>query len=123
MTSAALALATRARTGDAIDCERTLDLAALAQVGRGDRIEVQRVVDRTLALFERTLELVDRRVEAGLAPGLDRVRARAAVARLEAEVGPLQTEIQRSHNAIAVLYQSTGTLLERNNIEFESEGP
>ena len=59
MTSAALATANCARTGAGVDCERTLDLAALAQLGRGDRVEVQRVADRTLALFERTLELVD----------------------------------------------------------------
>lgn len=59
MTSAALARVTCDRTAGGTDCERTLDLAALAQVGRGDRVEVQRVVDRTLAMFERTLELVD----------------------------------------------------------------
>lgn len=57
----------------------------------------------SIALQQRTLELVDKRVEAGLSPGLDRVRARAAVARLRAEVGPLGTQIARARNALAVL--------------------
>ena len=37
----------------------TLDLAAIAQVARGDRVEVGAVNDRTLELFERTLAIVE----------------------------------------------------------------
>lgn len=46
--------------------EATLDLAALAQVARGERVEVERIGDRTLDLFERTLEIVD--TESGAEP-------------------------------------------------------
>lgn len=58
MTSAALAISVdRPAPADDAQYAITLDLAALAQVNRGDRVEVERVVDRTLALFEQTLEL------------------------------------------------------------------
>lgn len=43
----------------AADIEVTLDLAVLAQVSRGDRIEVEIIADRTLDLFQRTLRIVD----------------------------------------------------------------
>ena len=39
--------------------EVTLDLAALAQVARGERVEVEQIGDRTLDLFEQTLQIVD----------------------------------------------------------------
>ena len=39
--------------------EITLDLAVLAQVSRGDRVEVENLADRTLELFQRTLRIVD----------------------------------------------------------------
>ena len=39
--------------------EITLDLAVLAQVSRGDRVEVENLADRTLELFQRTLPIVD----------------------------------------------------------------
>ncbi|MGR9090015.1 MAG: hypothetical protein ACU85U_05490 [Gammaproteobacteria bacterium] len=39
--------------------EATLDLAALAQVARGERVEVESISDRTLDLFEKTLQIVD----------------------------------------------------------------
>lgn len=38
--------------------QRTLDLAELARVERGDRIELSRVHDRTQELFDKTLQLV-----------------------------------------------------------------
>lgn len=38
--------------------QRTLDLAALARIERGDRIELSRVHDRTQELFDKTLQLV-----------------------------------------------------------------
>lgn len=39
--------------------EATIDLASLAQVGRGDRIEIDVQGDKTLELFEKTLNVVD----------------------------------------------------------------
>lgn len=41
------------------ECEAMPDHAVLAQVLRGDRIEVENLVDRTLELFQRTLQIVD----------------------------------------------------------------
>lgn len=41
------------------DVEATLDLAVLAQVSRGDRVEVENIADRTLELFQHTLRIVD----------------------------------------------------------------
>jgi hypothetical protein len=41
-----------------VDVESTLDLAVLAQVARGEHVEVERVADRTLELFARTLKVV-----------------------------------------------------------------
>ncbi|MGD9536844.1 MAG: efflux transporter outer membrane subunit [Alphaproteobacteria bacterium] len=61
------------------------------------------LTEGSLELQRQTLELVTRRVEAGLAPGLDRVRAEAAVANLEADVGPLRSQADRFRNALAVL--------------------
>jgi len=58
---------------------------------------------QSLALRNRTLELVSQRVDSGLAPALDRVRAQAEVATLRARLGPLRTQTQRLRNAIAVL--------------------
>jgi hypothetical protein len=43
--------------------EVTLDLAVLAQVSRGDRVEVENLADRTLELFKRTLRIVDEQSE------------------------------------------------------------
>lgn len=39
--------------------ERTLDLAALAQICRGDRVEIEFRADATQELFEHTLRIVD----------------------------------------------------------------
>jgi transcriptional regulator of NAD metabolism len=47
----------------AADVEATLDLAVLAQVSRGDRIEVEKIADRTLELFQRTLRIIDEQHE------------------------------------------------------------
>jgi len=100
--------------------------AALAEAGRQEalRREVARLVSaeiartyialraterrleltrQSLGLQRKTLQLVRARVEAGLAPGLDQVRAQAAVAALEADIGPLRAEIARLANALAVL--------------------
>lgn len=61
------------------------------------------LAERSLALQQRTLSLVSSRVDSGLAPALDRVRAQAEVSSLRAELGPLRTEVQRLRNALAVL--------------------
>ena len=39
--------------------EVTIDLAFLAQVNRGDRIEIDVQGDKTLELFSKTLNIVD----------------------------------------------------------------
>lgn len=71
------------------------------------------LIERSLELQRRTLALVQQRVAAGLAPGLDEVRARAAVASLQADVGPLRSQIERLENALAVLLgQPPGSLAE-----------
>lgn len=61
------------------------------------------LIRKSIALQSKTLNLVDNRVRAGLSPGLDLVRSRAAVARLKAEVGPLKTEIHVARNSLALL--------------------
>ncbi len=55
----ALALAENLEEPQEADHEITIDLAVLAQVSRGDRIEVENLADRTLDLFQRTLRIVD----------------------------------------------------------------
>ena len=57
----------------------------------------------SLDLQSQTLALVGELVEAGLARGVDQVRADAAVAALSADLAPLQAEIDRLRNALAVL--------------------
>ena len=43
--------------------QRTIDLAELARINRGDRVEVGRIFDSTQDLFEQTLALVDQHAE------------------------------------------------------------
>ncbi len=43
----------------ASEYQRTIDLAALAGVNRGDRIRVEAITDRTIELFERTIRVLD----------------------------------------------------------------
>jgi len=110
--------------------------AALAEAARREalRREVQRITvaalvrtyaelravqrrleltERSLALLQRTLALVEQQVAAGLSPGLDQVRARAEVASLRADLGPLHSDIQRRAEALAVLLgQPPGALEE-----------
>lgn len=50
------------------DADRTLDLAALAQIGRGERVEIEFKADATQELFQHTLRIVDDRSD-GAAPG------------------------------------------------------
>ncbi len=50
--------------------EVTLDLAALAQVARGERVEVEHIGDRTLDLFEKTLQIVDDQADVDAAAGV-----------------------------------------------------
>lgn len=61
------------------------------------------LTERALELQEQTLSLVRSRVESGLAPALDRVRAQSQVSALRANLGPLRTEVDRFRNALAVL--------------------
>jgi len=43
--------------------EASLDLAVLAQVARGDRIEVEKIANRTLDLFQRTIKIAEERLD------------------------------------------------------------
>lgn len=61
------------------------------------------LTERVLELQRQTLSLVRSRVDSGLAPALDRVRAQAQVSTLQADLGPLRTEVARFRNALAVL--------------------
>lgn len=61
------------------------------------------LAEQSLDLQRRTLQLVEQRVESGLAPGLDRMRARGEVASLTADLGPLRAQIDQLGNALAVL--------------------
>lgn len=58
---------------------------------------------RSVDLLQQTLDLVVQRVNSGLAPGLDRSRADAALAAFAAEIGPLQAQIGGFSNALAIL--------------------
>jgi outer membrane protein, multidrug efflux system len=67
--------------------------------------------EQSLALQEQTLELVRSRVDSGLAPALDRVRAQAQVSALRADLGPLRADVDRSRNVLAILIaEPPGTL-------------
>lgn len=71
------------------------------------------LTEQSLELQLRTLQVVEQRVSSGLAPGLDRVRAEAAVATLQADIGPLRSQVERLRNALAVLLgEPPGALVE-----------
>ena len=71
------------------------------------------LTEELLELQRRTLELVRQRVASGLAPGLDEVRAAAAVATLAADLGPLRSDVARQRQALAVLLaEPPGTLVD-----------
>ncbi|MEQ8603184.1 MAG: efflux transporter outer membrane subunit [Marivibrio sp.] len=61
------------------------------------------LADESLALQRRSLQLVQGRVDSGLASDLDMARAEAELAALEADRAPIRTEIQRAAAALAVL--------------------
>ncbi|HSH43082.1 MAG TPA: efflux transporter outer membrane subunit [Arenicellales bacterium] len=61
------------------------------------------LTERALELQQQTLSLVSSRVDSGLAPALDRVRARAQVSSLKADLGPLRADVDDFRNALAVL--------------------
>jgi len=70
------------------------------------------LTEELLELQRQTLELVRERVASGLAPGLDQVRAEAAVASLEADLGPLRAAAGQLRNALAVLLAAPPGVLE-----------
>jgi hypothetical protein len=56
---ASLPLAAPNGFDEQVERAMTLDLAVLAQVERGDRIEVERVADQTIELFARTIRILE----------------------------------------------------------------
>lgn len=76
----------------------------------------QRLLALTRELLElqrRTLDLVRERVASGLAPALDEVRAAAAVASLQADIGPLESDVVAQRQALSVLLaEPPGTLVD-----------
>lgn len=87
------------------DEARRLSVAEIARAYVELRAAERRLdlTERSLELQQHTLSLVSKRVESGLAPALDRVRARAEVASLRAELGPLRAQARRLRDALAVL--------------------
>jgi NodT family efflux transporter outer membrane factor (OMF) lipoprotein len=88
---------------------RRLSVAEIARTYVELRAAERRLAltERLLELRRRTLSLVQTRVDAGLAPALDRVRAQAQVSTLQAELGPLRAQVDRLRNALAVLLGQT----------------
>jgi len=96
----------QARRAEALGRETRRTIAAeIARLYVERRAAERRLelAQHSLELQQRTLSLVEQRVNAGLAPGLDLVRARGAVALLQAGIGPLRAERVRLGNALAVL--------------------
>lgn len=81
------------------------------------------LTERSLEALRQTLSLVDKRVEAGLAPALDRVRARAEVSSVEADLGPLRTEISRLRNSLAVLLAEPPGMIDELLADREADIP
>lgn len=63
----------------------------------------RQVVKANVRLQEESLEIVDARVEAGRGTDFDRVRARAQLERIRAELPALEAEIRASMHRIAVI--------------------
>ncbi|WP_286800227.1 efflux transporter outer membrane subunit [Oceanicaulis sp. UBA2681] len=71
------------------------------------------LLDTSLELQQRTLDIVERRAEAGLSADLDVRRATADLARTRAQRGALQLQEVRARNALAVLLgQAPGGVLD-----------
>src|SRR5262249_31387521 len=70
------------------------------------------VAESNLADQQKTLDVVQRRLKNGLAPNFDLVRATAQVASTESSIPPLQSGIQQTIYAIAVLLGEPPTALE-----------
>lgn len=87
-----------------------------------------RLTETLLELQRKTLGVVRERVASGLTPGLDQVRAEAAVASLEADLGPLRSELGQRRNALAVLLAEPPGSLEadlapRDGVPLVATGP
>lgn len=71
------------------------------------------LLDTSLELQQRTLDIVERRAEAGLSADLDVRRATADLARTRAQRGALQLQDVRARNALSVLLgQAPGGVLD-----------
>lgn len=110
--------------------ESTIDLTEIARIGRGERVDVQALVDDTAVLFEQTLALVrDREPDAEPAPS-----ARRVLDRQDAEFLPDNEHLRSIYllsEAVGgyatfndlVNRNSPGNRLARNYLEKAQKGP
>ena len=61
------------------------------------------LTQQSLDLQRQTVAIVQSRVDAGLAPGLDRTRAEASVQSLEADLRPIETQIRQTRDSLSIL--------------------
>jgi NodT family efflux transporter outer membrane factor (OMF) lipoprotein len=81
------------------------------------------LLDASLDLQQRTLDIVERRAEAGLSADLDVRRAAADLARTRAQRGGLALQRARALNGLSVLLaQAPGDALGAFDLELETEG-
>ena len=100
--------AAEAEEQQAVEDHRFAQVTLIAEIIRNyvDLRGAQRrlnLSERSLDLQRSTLDLVSRRAQAGLVSQLDLVRAQAAVSTLEAQLPPIEADIEDARNALAVL--------------------
>lgn len=110
------------------DPVRTVDLAELAGIARGDRVRVQNLANRTLDLFAQTLDLVaegTREVRDGPAPNpavrflpqTEDLRARFKFAEILGSYATLNTLLDR----YAPAYELTRTMVDTSHVQVLSD--
>ncbi len=86
--------------GEVLDVSAALTAEYLGLRGQQRQLAL---LNQSIALQEKTLDIVKARFESGLAPELDYQRAIASVQSLKASVPPLLEDLQNKRNRIAVL--------------------
>ncbi len=103
------ALASQASLADTqVSIAAEVAVAYMQLRGLQTRLDIAR---RNLAAQEETLQIVDWRVQAGLATSLDLTQARTATEQTRAQIPSLETSVAQTANALAVLTgQAPGAL-------------